>query len=111
VPDLYKCNFEKECLDLPLDFDENAQNMVRSSSFYHDTDLNPPVDGSTGAGPIDKLRNESFFYYKDTVEVNQTIADSVAFARRQSRYTEFFDSLDASMQHEAEETKQPVNRR
>jgi hypothetical protein len=32
-------------------------------------------DGSTGAGPIDKGRRESFFYYSSTVEVDTTMAD------------------------------------
>ena len=56
MPDLFQCYFEKDCIDLPLDFDENIKNNVRSTSFYHETDQNEAsaaVDGSTGAGPID----------------------------------------------------------
>jgi hypothetical protein len=78
VPDLFQCYFEKECVDLPLDFDENIKTNIRSTSFYHETEHNEPsaaVDGSTGAGPIDHNRHDSFFYYNSTVEVFTTVAD------------------------------------
>jgi len=52
IPDLFKSNFEQDCLSLPLDFDESTQSKVRSSSFYHETDH--IGDGSTGAGPIER---------------------------------------------------------
>jgi protein-serine/threonine kinase len=52
IPDLFKSNFEQDCLNLPLDFDESTQSKVRSTSFYHDTDH--IGDGSTGAGPIER---------------------------------------------------------
>lgn len=60
---------------MPLDFDENTQSKVRSTSFYHETEGGMNNDGSTGAGPIDKGRRESFFYYSSTVEVDTTMAD------------------------------------
>lgn len=78
IPNIYQCYFEKECTELPLDFDEDHQNKVRSTSFYHET-LNDGViqdsqiEGSTGAGIIEKVQQESFFYYNSTVEVNTTM--------------------------------------
>lgn len=118
LPNIYECYFDKECTDLPIDFDEDAQGKVRSTSFYHETEregvLNDSqVEGSTGAGIFqEKPPQESFFYYNSTVEVNTTMVGDPT-QRRVSRYTEFFNAIDKVPnieKLEPEETK-AVNRR
>jgi len=40
------------------------------------------MDGSTGAGPIDPSKQENYFYYNSTVEMQTTMADQPFGVRR-----------------------------
>ena len=68
-------------MDLPLDFDSDVKNNVRSASFYHETDnqdgldAGGAADGSTGSGPRDSTKNDSCFYYNSTVEMETNIGE------------------------------------